>query len=101
LLDLGQLTWSRLSNVSESDKQAKASITPEVNFAQVVSPGVYLHVSAGNSPFVFGAGVSFAPALRDYTLGSDASAKTEPLDTLRLGVFIAVDVTILPLWSDR
>lgn len=96
-LDVGQLTWSRLSNVTDST--ATASITPNVDFAQVVSPGAYVHLGIGNSPFVVGAGLSFAPALRSYTLGG--STTTTAFDEIRFGIFLGVDVTILPMWTNK
>jgi len=101
VIDVGQLTWARLGNVSDHASDIKADPTPVTDFGQVLSPGAYLHASIGHSPLVIGGGISYAPALRKYTLGTGAASmpEVEQLSTIRLGVFVAVDVTILPLWA--
>jgi hypothetical protein len=100
VVDVGQLTWARLTNVVDRDDDIKAEPTPVTSFGRILSPGAYLHFSIGHSPLVIGGGVSYAPALRKYTVGAAAGApEIDQLSTLRLGMFIAVDVTILPLWA--
>lgn len=98
LIDLGQLTWSRFSNLQEakSGEKATANVAPEVNFAQIFSPGLYYHISLGDSPFTIGVGSSLAPALRSYTFQSTMAPSERALSILRIGAFVAVDITILP-----
>lgn len=100
ILDLGQLTWVRLSDRMQGDRELDTA--PEVGFAQVFSPGVYLRAGVGDTPFTFGLGASYAPALRGYEWRSETP---EPVDQmsgdqwcLRFGIFLAVDVTIFNLW---
>lgn len=95
LLDLGQLTWTRLESRATDDGDTVAAAA-ETDFTQVFSPGLYVHAGFGDSPFTLGAGVSYAPALRQYFAGG-GTGEPALLDTIRAGVFVAVDVTILPL----
>lgn len=98
VLDLGQLTSSRLTSTVKGtdDNEVRANTTPEVDFAQVFSPGLYWHVSLGGSPFTVAGGASFAPALRTYFFSDPADPPTRALSTWRVGAFLAVDVTVLP-----
>jgi hypothetical protein len=100
VIDVGQVTWARLSDTNDPANHVKADVSSTVDFGQVLSPGAYLHVSLGHSPITAGLGVSFAPALRRYTFRSGAGAMPEvdQLSTVRFGAFLAVDITILPIW---
>lgn len=101
LLDLGALTTRRFEEELESDDSdgtagddaPQAEAQPQLSFAQVFSPGAYLTVGLGGSPFVFGLGVSYAPDLRQVT---DEGEQFE-VSAFRYGAFLAVDVPILPL----
>lgn len=98
VLDVGQLTWVRLEHTIEGTgtDEVRASTAPEVDVAQVFSPGLYYHLSLGHSPFTLGVGASYAPALRRYFFANPADPPEELLSTYRIGAFLAVDVTILP-----
>jgi hypothetical protein len=101
ILDVGQLTWARLSDRSVED--GSPAIAAGTDFTQVFSPGVYYHVGLGDSPFTIAVGASYAPALRDYRVAAGdpmdrADDRVEPLSTLRLGLSLSIDVTILPIW---
>jgi len=98
VLDLGQLTSSRLTSTVKGtgSEEVRADTAPEVNVTQVFSPGLYGHISLGDSPFTLGIGASFAPALRKYFFTDPADPATQALSTWRVGAFLAVDVTILP-----
>jgi hypothetical protein len=93
VVDLGQLTWSRIEN---DDAQAE----PNTGFAQVFSPGAYLHVPLGRSPFTVGGGFSYAPALRRFKDDPmDAADESNDDAAWRVGAFLAVDVTLFPVWA--
>jgi hypothetical protein len=100
VLDVGQLTWARLSNASEDNDMSKADVASNTSFAQVLSPGLYYHLGLGHSPFTVGIGASYAPALRKYTITTaTGGVETDSLSTLRVGMFLSIDVTILPIWA--
>jgi hypothetical protein len=95
VLDLGQVTWSRLEEKTPSQMEAGVQRLPDPSLAQVLSPGAYLVLGLGRSPFTIGVGASIAPDLRIYT----ATDQTDrALTVWRLGFFLAVDVTVFPLW---
>lgn len=96
VLDVGALTTARFKS-EVSDKDTVNSST-NVTFGQVFSPGFYAALGLAGSPVVIGAGASLAPALRTLEAPNDAGGvTTENLTTLRVGGFIAMDVTIFPL----
>ena len=96
VIDVGQITWSRLQETTASSTKAGAKSLPDINLAQVFSPGAYLVVGAGKSPFTLGVGASFAPDLRAYTYDISGSQVVQNVSVWRVGVFAAVDVTLLP-----
>jgi hypothetical protein len=92
LLDLGAVASIRLDGPPE-DSATEFEQEPEVRIEQVFSPGVYPYFGVG--PFDFGVGASFVPSLRP---GREGTAGTfEPLNVVRLGAFVGVDVSVLPL----
>ncbi len=97
ILDLGQLVSARLAPkiTAEGDKATTAS---EVKVLSVLSPGAYFKLGIARTPLVVGVGAAYAPALRGYykTTSTGAAQDTGALATIRIGVFIAVDVTIFP-----
>jgi hypothetical protein len=109
ILDLGQLVSARLySNADrkpeEGATEEKAETASEVKVVSVLSPGAYFKVGLGRSPFVFGAGAVYAPALRGYFKGPNAGVEkveTAVLSAIRIGIFLAVDVTIFPFRHTR
>ena len=92
-LDLGALLTVRLDDpeVEDGATDQTAKDNPELSVEQVFSPGIYPYFGFG--PIDVGAGLSFVPALRSV----DTGAETSGLNVLRLGVFVAVDVSVLPL----
>lgn len=101
VLDLGAVTTVKTDADDEPEgtlEGADPMTTPDakaaaqIGFEQVFSPGAYLVAGIAGSPFVAGFGVSLSPELREVTqdgLETDVSV-------LRYGIFIAVDVPILP-----
>lgn len=97
LIDIGSVTSTRFS---EDDPVPGLSVedTPEIGFAQLFAPGAYLYVSLGRSPVVVGAGISYVPNLRRVdAMQSDGSIASDEVAVARLGVFLAVDVTLFPI----
>lgn len=96
VLDVGQITWTRVFEQSKSTSEAGAEQSPEADFAKVFSPGLFFTAGIGDTPFTFGAGVSFAPALRSYTYELDGTERSRDVSVWRFGLFFAADVTLLP-----
>jgi hypothetical protein len=96
ILDVGALTWTRIQQTANGSTSPNTQ--PEVSFAQVLSPGLYYRMGLFNSPFVAGVGASYAPSLRKYTF-DDASGQSQQgiSSFIRVGAFLAVDVTLFPL----
>lgn len=93
VLDVGQLSWTRIDASVRGVEGPQAS--PDLGFAQVFSPGAFLLVGLGRSPFVLSAGVSLAPQLRRYVV-TDSADRT--VSALRFTLGFSVDVTILPIY---
>jgi hypothetical protein len=96
VLDVGQVTWSRLAPEKKSSEEAGTDAAPDANLAQVFSPGAYLVFGVGKTPFTFGAGASYAPALRGYVYDVGGTEVNKDLPVWRFGLFAAVDVTLFP-----
>lgn len=97
VIDVGQITWSRLRETRRSATEAGTKSLPSAELSQVFSPGGYLVFSAGKSPFAFGVGASFAPDLRAFTYDVSGSPVERDVSVWRIGLFVAVDVTLFPL----
>jgi hypothetical protein len=94
VLDLGALATIRVTNPESSSNEAQAERDPEVRFEQVLAPGIYPYYGIG--PFDIGAGIGFVPSLR---AARDRETRDfEALNVLRLGAFVAVDISVLPLF---
>jgi len=96
LLDLGQVVETRSNSTDGTgndvtDVQRKSS----VGLQDVYSPGLYVTLGLGNSPFVIGAGLSRTPGLREVTLANGDAAT---MDADRKLVFIGVDLVWFPLF---
>ena len=82
-VDLGALATYRF-------KQTDTSQSPQVGFAQVLSPGAYLAWGVPKAPLSILAGADLVPHLR--TVGAASS----PEDVLRFSLRIGFDVPIFP-----
>lgn len=89
--DLGAVMNYRLNADSTE------SSNPEVSFQQLISPGASLMLHLPNSPIVIGGGVNYTPSLRSIT----SNNVTYEANAIRYGVFIAVDVTVIPLFISK
>lgn len=96
VLDVGQLTWTRMFEQSKSTSEAGTGQAPDADFAKVLSPGVFFTAGIGNTPFTFGGGVSLSPALRSYTYELDGAERSRDVSVWRFGLYFAADVTLLP-----
>lgn len=108
VLDVGTLAWARLSGTGTSEEaaapgvgvQTGAKVASEIGVLNVLSPGLYLKLGAGRSPFAFGAGFSYAPLLRTYFFRDARGQDQVDIASLfRVGAFLAVDLTLLPIFS--
>lgn len=90
VVDLGAFASVRLAD--EDEDTTNVETDPRV--AQLFSPGLYLVWGIFESPFVLGLGGSIAPEARfvERVLSND---ENHPIAG-RAGVFLAVDVTIMP-----
>jgi hypothetical protein len=95
VIDLGALTTQRFEAEVSDDEDA--TTTTNVTFGQVFSPGLYVMLGLCGSPLVLGGGVSMAPSLRKVSAPGMDGTVSEELSTVRVGGFLAMDVTILPL----
>jgi hypothetical protein len=96
VLDVGQITWSRLEEKEASTDDAGMEAVPDTSLSKVFSPGLYLTMGAGHSPLTFGVGASYAPGLRAYTYALDGAEREQEVSVFRFGIFAAVDITLLP-----
>ena len=92
-LDLGQLITVPLAGGATST--AKPAAGGDVSFAEVFSPGGYLRLGLGNTPFVVGVGAVGAPALRKFE--SLSGTTSEQVSVLRVQGFLAIDLTLFPI----
>jgi hypothetical protein len=95
VLDLGALTTQRFESEISSTEQVDDE--PNVGVAQLFAPGAYLTLGLFHSPFLLGAGFSFAPSLRTITTTDTAGVATsQDVPAVRYGTFLAMDLTLLP-----
>lgn len=106
--DLGALTQQRFTQEVESADQTggessssgTSSMSATVGLEQLFSPGLYGTIGFFSkdyrSPLVLGAGFSFVPNLRKVEL-TDAARSSFDAPVLRMGAFLALDLTLLPL----
>lgn len=94
VLDLGALGALRLDQPTVSGAKANdsASAQPNVRLEQVFAPGLFPYLGFG--PISLGVGAHFVPSLRQ---SEDPVGHVRPLNVLRLGAMLTVDVSLLPL----
>lgn len=91
ILDFGAMTSTRLT--TDSDDDYKPDKGAQVGIQQLLSPGLFGYIGAG--PLALGAGFSWVPALRQVS--ETGGANSRELSVFRYGLFLAVDISILPL----
>ncbi|HHG86741.1 MAG TPA: hypothetical protein ENJ82_18480 [Bacteroidetes bacterium] len=92
IADLGAALNFRLANPGDS-----ISISPEIGFAQVLSPGATLVLHPTKLPIVIGGGLSYSPQLRSLTTANSQLN----VSMLQIGGFVAVDVTVFQLFTSK
>lgn len=83
VMDLGNFVSARFSDTQDVESRS------DVRFAQVFSPGLYLHWDFRKAPVAMGIGYSYAPKLRSL---SDEDGEQQSVG--RYMAFVAVDVTL-------
>lgn len=91
VIDVGNLMSV---NTSQSDA-IQVNDNPHATFQDVYSPGIYARIGMGRTPFVLGFGIAKTPGLRTAEL---ADGSTASLNSVRMSAFIAMDITLFPLW---
>ncbi len=74
----------------------RASHPDPISPLQFVAPGAFFRVGLADAPVVFGFGGTVMPWGRTVRLEEAAGSRTEMVPVLRLGAFVAIDVTMLP-----
>jgi hypothetical protein len=96
-IDVGQLLSTPIdASTSSGGKTAVAD--GDLHVVQVLSPGLYVHTSIGNSPIILGGGACFAPLLRYY---SDANGNKSPFSMASVHAFLGVDLDLIPLYTSH
>jgi hypothetical protein len=106
VVDLGAITtakWLRReSNPPTADDSQTALAEPATfNLAGLVTPGAYFTVGIADSPFTFGLGGSVSPFAQKLTTTTrDSAGDIESVDArylpaVRIGAFLAVDITFI------
>lgn len=92
IVDLGAaLNYRITANDSEEES------APNVTFKQMLSPGIAIMRHFTNSSLVIGASANYTPSLRTI----NQSGNEFQSNAFRIGLFIAVDVTFLNLYTSN
>lgn len=98
IIDLGALVSYRLQQdeiTVDGDTDAVILEEPEIGFAQVVSPGLFVNYGVGKIPLVLGGGIAISPKLRSLKL--DGTQDTLESTAVRVMGFVAIDVSIFSI----
>jgi hypothetical protein len=104
VLDVGQLAWARITGTDQGDEatsqnhQTKADVQSDIGFLDVLSPGLFLKLGVGKSPFTIGLGASFAPKLRKYFYEQNGTSGNDLFTMMRVGIWVGIDLTLFPLY---
>lgn len=82
IFDLGAISSARLFGDSAVEAGAR------VRISSVTAPGILVNLGLGDSPFVLGIGMNYAPGLREMQNG-------DALNAVRINVNFGVDVPLL------
>lgn len=100
LLDLGSIASVPFGldverEVLVEGTEVEERVETKVRLLSVLSPGVFVRVGLGRTPFVLGAGASFVPEARTLRREADDGAdELRALDAVRFQVFFAIDTTL-------
>ncbi|WP_337965998.1 hypothetical protein [uncultured Flavobacterium sp.] len=92
ILDLGAALNYRITS-NDSDEEP----APNVTFKQMLSPGLAIMRHLPNSPVVYGVSMNYTPSLRTI----NQSGNEYQSNAFRVGLFIAIDVTFLNLYTSN
>ena len=92
IVDLGAALNYRIT-ANDSDEES----APNVTFKQMLSPGIAIMRHFTNSSLVIGASANYTPSLRTI----NQSGNEFQSNAFRVGLFIAVDVTFLNLYTSN
>ena len=95
VLDFGNYLSSRSSGEHSDGNDGTVEKNTDDSLSNALSPGLYVRVGLGDSPLVAGFGVSYGSELRKGTMETGEQTR---FDTKRYSIFIAVDVTLFPLF---
>jgi hypothetical protein len=99
VIDLGALVDFRTASETETHGTGMEAVQVEqqavLGFDQVFAPGLHLVWGISDTPLVLGAGAALTPNLRRVTFVGDQT--TDEVTALRVGAFLAIDITIFPM----
>jgi hypothetical protein len=86
IIDLGALTAYRTDPDNEGIERL-----PEVNFGNVLAPGMHLFFNFGKSPFFMGMGLQYGPNTREIKLDEERVK----VESVRYMLTFGIDVPII------
>jgi hypothetical protein len=86
-LDLGAVTAFRLNSDSAN--------LPELNFQNIIAPGVFVYYNIGNSPFSVGGGWQYGPLLRKIEIDGELVET----NASRILLSFAIDIPLFGLYT--
>ncbi|MEQ8626604.1 hypothetical protein [Ekhidna sp.] len=95
LVDIGAVLQYRL-------KDSEGEIPQDVNFAQVFSPGLFVHHGFKNTPLTFGFGVQYSPKLRELTVDDTMAVPvTRDANAVRVLARLTWDIPLFNLHTRK
>lgn len=89
IIDIGAITRLHL------DDDTSTLVLPDINFKNIVSPGLYVVYGIPRSPLSITHGFQFGPELRKI----DAEGNTERFESWRVGIGLTLDIPLLNLYT--
>ena len=96
VIDVGNVANIRLANTDEGSL-LEAETLAVVDWGQLFAPGLYAFVSLGRTPFLLGVGFNYVPDLRRAIDTQGGTMEEVRSSVWRIGLVLAVDVTIFPI----
>jgi hypothetical protein len=94
LIDLGAIAYYNLGQGDDTDDDISISTSPDITFANVLSPGMAYIRGCKSSPISFLLGLQYMPRLREITGATNNVIGTADAIQLKLGILVDV-----PLFS--
>jgi hypothetical protein len=92
VIDVGALAAFRFANDS-------SKVASDVQFKNILAPGLFLYLGLGKCPISIGAGVQLGPQLREISAKNPADVNLDKNFYVRYGLSAAVDIPFLNLFS--